>query len=301
MTESRTNNIRKFLKGAFKLGRNGSSPLIIATDDAEASGDTKKAVATIGIYSHVNSPSFERVTGDDSRVNVRNQGQVNMTRHIEAILRFPVPVPLSVSYPKTWGNQDFGLLQQFLNESYTLFNNASGVGGHLSALGQAGKAFGVTGEAAIKRKIQNVTGESAASGFLNANQTELLFQGTDFREISVSHTFSPSSERELEKNLQMINIIKKYSAPKLVEPYKLIYPKLFDLDFGVTNGEGTIENIFKTKPCACTNIAVDYTPDQLWNVFKNGHPVKFTMDLTFKEVELLTEDDFDETNPYNSH
>ena len=80
----------------------------------------------------------------------------------------------------------------------------------------------------------------------------------------------------------------------------MIYPKLFELNFGVARS-GTIENIFKTKLCACTNIQVDYTPDQLWNVFKSGHPVKFNMDLSFKEVELLTEDDFDIGNPYNSH
>ena len=300
MTESRTNNIRNFLKGRFRLGRE-DGPRIISTDDAETSGETKSAVATIGIYSHTNAPSFERANPNDTAINVRNQGTTNMTRHVEALLRFPVPVPLQVSYPKSWGEGDFGLMKQFLNESYALFNNSSGVLGTLGAVGDIASNGAKTGVAAILRKLQNVGGIDAQNGFLNTTQTELLFQGIDFREINVSHTFAPESEEELRKNLEMLTIIKKYSSPKFSGNYQMIYPKLFDLDFGVTNGVGTIENIFRTKPCACTNIQVDYTPDQLWNIFKNGHPVKFTMELSFKEVELLTEDDFDVDNPYNSH
>ena len=220
-----------------------------------------------------------------------------MSREIAAIVRFPTPVPLTISYPKNWGTQDLGLMKQFLNEAYSLYTDDDNMS--LSDLKKLGGSAVDTGSAAILRKVQNMSGAAASAGFLNVNQTELLFQGIDFRELNISHQFAPKSEQELAANLRIINVFKKFSSPK-ISNLRMTYPKLFELDFGVSKN-GKIENIFKTKLCACTNIQVDYTPDQLWNVFKGGHPVKFNMDLSFKEVELLTQDDFDIDNPYQSH
>lgn len=274
--------------------KNHKMPSGVETVDTVQEGQNT-GVVTAGVFSHTTQPSSQKV---NKQTTSNNLGDTVMSREIAAIVRFPTPVPLTVSYPKNWGTQDLGLMKQFLNEAYSLYvddDQFSGSDG--KALYNSAKS---KGEAAILRKIQNLSGASHSGGFLNFNQTELLFQGIDFRELNISHTFAPNNEAELMDNLKIINIFKKFSAPKIGGPYKLIYPKLFELEFGVTR-DGTIENIFKTKPCACVNIQVDYTPEQLWNVFKNGHPVKFQMDLSFKEIELLTEDDFDEENPFNSH
>lgn len=267
---------------------------IPVADSTQQSGDG--GIITGTVFSHTNQPSAQKT---NRKVGVNNVGgNINITREIAAVVRFPTPVPLSVSYPKNWGTQDFGLMQQFLSETISLWGDDDT--SSLQATKGTIDSAKSNATQAIKRKVANLSGKDAGAGFLNINQTELLFQGIDFREINLSHTFSPTSEAELTANLQIINIFKKFSAPKLAGPYRLIYPKLFELDFGVSKN-GNVKNIFKTKPCALTNITVDYTPDQIWNVFHNGHPVRFKMDLSFKEVELLLEDDFDENDPFNSH
>ncbi len=264
------------------------------TDSLNENENTGFMMASV--FSHTNSAITSTVVNRGETIS--NIGDTAMSREIAAIVRFPTPVPLTVSYPKNWGTQDLGLMKQFLNEAYSLYVDDDKF--NSSDAGKLYKSAIQTGEDAILRKVQNLSGASASGGFLNVNQTELLFQGIDFRELNISHSFAPTTEKELMENLKIVNIFKKYSAPKIAPGLKMIYPKLFELDFGIARA-GNIENIFKTKLCACTNIQVDYTPDQLWNVFKNGHPVKFNMDLSFKEVELLTEDDFDPDSPFTSH
>jgi len=277
---------------SFKL----TEPTVI---DTTAQSKDEGTITTT-IMSHSAGPSASPPRKDTARINNFGDGTLTMTREIAAIMRFPTPVPLSVSYPKNWANQEFGLMSQFLADSYGLISNVTGLGSAIDAGKGIGASIKNRSQEAIKRKVLNLSGQAAQGGFLHLNQTELLFQGVDFRELQISHTFAPNSEKELIDSLKIVNIFKKFSAPKKAGAFKLHYPKLFELEFGLNNG-GAAGNIFKVKPCACTNVTVDYTPEALWNVFKNGHPVLFKMDLTFKEVELLTDEDFDIGNPFNSH
>ena len=252
-----------------------------------------QAHVTTTISTHRTGPRAEPPTNSQTQVN--NLGGISQTRQIAAVLKFPTPVPLSINYPKNWGTQDFSLMTQFLAESYGIVMDGQGsFGSDAAAVFRSAKSK--AGEA-IRRKIQNMTGQTHSGGFLNMNQTELLFQGVDFREINLSHTFAPRSEQELIDSLKLITLYKKYSAPKKSGAYRLSYPALFELDFSLVDGG----SIFKTKPVACTNVSVNYTPNELWNTFNQGHPTMFTVDLSFKEVELLMQDDFDENDPFNSH
>ncbi len=268
-----------------------SEAVTTSPEVADTSTASSPAHVTTTVSTHKSGPSA--APPGQNRANVNNFGGMQQTREIAAIVRFPTPVPLTVSYPKTWGTQDFSLMTQFLAESYGIISDGY-QSGDATAIFNSAKSKAAL---AIKRKIQNMTGATHSAGFLNVNQTELLFQGIDFREINLSHTFAPNSEQELTEALKLIAIYKKYSAPKKAGEYRLQYPALFELDFSLKDGG----HIFKTKPVALTNITVNYTPQELWNTFKNGHPTMFTMECSFKEVELLTQDDFDENAPYDNH
>lgn len=296
-----TGNISTNRRTAVKPNKADEAPLVIEmTDSAQNNG-----FITTTISSHETGPSIS--PPNKKEINFTNNGgdgALTITRKVAAVVRFPTPVPLTVSYPKNWNTQDFGLMSQFLSQAYGLLSDGVD-SGEMGVLYKSAKDKAML---AVQRKIQNLSGAGAQGskdgagrgGFLNVNQTELLFQGIDFREINMSHTFAPNSEKELRDALKIVNTFKKYSAPKKGGAFRLIYPKLFELEFGMNNG-GKASQIFKTKPVACTNVTVDYTPDQLWNVFNNGHPVMFKVDFAFKEIELLTEEDFDIDDPFNSH
>lgn len=288
-----TGNISSNRQTAVKPNKADEAPLVVEMTDS----NQNNGFITTTISSHETGPSVSPPNKRETNVNNSGgDGGLTMTRKIAAVVRFPTPVPLTVSYPKNWNTQDFGLMSQFLSQAYGLLSDGVDTG-EMGTLYESAKDKAML---AVKRKIQNLSGEGARAGFLNMNQTELLFQGIDFREINMSHTFAPNSEKELRDALKIVNTFKKYSAPKKGGAFRLIYPKLFELEFGMNNG-GKASQIFKTKPVACTNVTVDYTPDQLWNVFRNGHPVMFKVDFAFKEIELLTEEDFDVDDPFNSH
>ena len=220
--------------------------------------------------------------------DVSNGGDVKVTRKIAGKAAFDSPAPLRVNYPKNWGASEFNLMKQFLN------NSANTIGSDDGFFSKGGDIMGDAVDKStesVKRAISNMSGEGAQAGFLNVNQTELLFQGIDFREIQISHVFAPDNEWQLNAAINMIHFFKLNSAPEWDGFGKMTYPMLFDIEFATLTG-GKNTSLFKLKPLALTNIEIDYTPDSIWSTFHSGHPVKFTMSLNFKEIELLTRDDF---------
>ena len=42
----------------------------------------------------------------------------------------------------------------------------------------------------------------------------------------------------------------------------------------------------RIKTCALTGVAVNYTPEGMWNAYEEGQPVAITLTLRFSELEL---------------
>lgn len=134
---------------------------------------------------------------------------------------------------------------------------------------------------------------------------EYLFQRVKRRSFTFSYKFYPKSQKEIEHVGKIIASLKYYAHPERKnQSWYLKTPAVFKIKHYVHDGkDGLHENLFlnRINNCILEDIRVDYTDvgvmstlkDQTQNAeygFKS--PVGIKLNLTFKELVLLTREDF---------
>ena len=120
---------------------------------------------------------------------------------------------------------------------------------------------------------------------------------------------SPINRLEAANVRMIIRAFKQWSAPKKSRKadraantdvgraggpsFFLGTPNIFRLRF-VTNGNRNILGVNKFKPCALTNVSLNYTPEGQWLAYENGMPIAVTMSLRFAELEPIYDTDYSE-------
>ena len=127
---------------------------------------------------------------------------------------------------------------------------------------------------------------------INPNM-ELLFNGPALREFRFQFKFTPRFKEEGEEVRKIIRTFKKHSAPKGSGTNFLKTPDIFQIRY---LGEGGTAHPFlnRFKLCALTNMSVNYTGDGTYATYNNGTPVSMTMDLNFKELTPVYDEDYNE-------
>jgi hypothetical protein len=128
---------------------------------------------------------------------------------------------------------------------------------------------------------------------LNPHQ-QVLFDGIDFRNYTLSFTFTPYSKDEAEQVTKIINTFKKHAAPRISEGGAgmfFIPPSTFTPKFIFNGKQNTKLN--KVTESVITNIDVNYTPNG-FSTHADGAPVQTTMTISFKELELITRQKIEE-------
>jgi len=121
----------------------------------------------------------------------------------------------------------------------------------------------------------------------------MLFKSPNFKEHTFSWTFTPSNPQETETIRAIIRQLKKQSLPgvtgTLFEGVNTLYtyPNIALIKF-MPNDYFT----FKIKPCAVAAVQVDYSGGGGPSFFKDGSPTVVNLTVSFKEIELWTQEDF---------
>ena len=68
-------------------------------------------------------------------------------------------------------------------------------------------------------------------------------------------------------------------------------PNIFRLRY-LTAGNKDILGVNKFKPCALTDINLNYTPEGMWMAYQGGQPVSVQMSLKFNELEPIYNTDY---------
>jgi hypothetical protein len=114
----------------------------------------------------------------------------------------------------------------------------------------------------------------------NADEAKILFG---------SFTRTPNQNQEVKpENMGIINLLKYYSAPKIVENTGgryFIPPAQFQLEF-YRGAKEFNSNLFKTKNCVLESINLDFGPNG-FATHRDGVPVEVRMQLTFQETVML--------------
>jgi hypothetical protein len=123
---------------------------------------------------------------------------------------------------------------------------------------------------------------------LNPNM-ELLFNGVTLRTFRFSFKMTPRDDKESEQIKYIMRSLKQNMAAKSGTTF-LTAPNIFELRY--RKGNTNHPFLHKFKPCALTDMAVNYTGENVYATYHDGTPVSMTMDLTFKELVPIYESDY---------
>ena len=142
---------------------------------------------------------------------------------------------------------------------------------------------------------------------------EMMFQGIGFRKFSFNFIMRPRNADEVGAVAGIIKAFRLYSRPSWVQGTLgqsfMKYPMEFHISF-LTMGKGKTTpaklggeiadleetysintNIPQFKPCVCTGVETNYTPQSIWAAYDGGVPIAVNLGLTFNETELVMAED----------
>jgi hypothetical protein len=217
----------------------------------------------------------------DANGNVRMGRQ---QKRLQKAIALHVPNNLSISYNAQWDAEDTAMFQmgavageeitKAFSQDGAKNNQASGVGAILTSLalskGPAGAAL------------------SAASGLAANPKKENLFKSVDFRTFTFNYKFFPRDAGEANNVMNIIKEFKVHMHPEYKDSnnFVFIYPSEFDIYY-YNNGSENL-NLHRHTSCVLTHMNVNYTPNGMLNTFDNGMPTQIDVEMTFKELSILT-------------
>ena len=150
-----------------------------------------------------------------------------------------------------------------------------------SLAAQATSVFG--GNVSLNQALARENGT-----FLNPNM-ELLFNGVTLRSFRFSFKMTPRDKTESDQIKYIIRSLKRNMAAKSGGTF-LNSPNIFELRYRQGNKDHPF--LHKFKPCALTDMAVNYTGENVYATYGDGTPISMTMDLTFKELVPIYDIDY---------
>ena len=222
--------------------------------------------------------------------------EATSTVRLLSAIELYVSAPPSSEYAAEWQNAEIGALAGTLasggigaNGADFNFKDILEDAGSLGQLGirsiiQAGSAvpreFGITGD--IGAGIE-ATSKKVANPY-----KEQLFKNMGFRSFGFSYKFNPRNSKELTSVMEIIQLFKYHMHPE-IDPSRLflIYPSEFNIEYRYKGKRN--EYIHKISTCALTNVRVTYGSSD-FTTFSgtNGAPSEINLDLTFSELETLS-------------
>jgi hypothetical protein len=131
-----------------------------------------------------------------------------------------------------------------------------------------------------------------SSGYALNPQVELIFKSVQNREFLFDFKFSPKNPQEAAAILEIIKAFRYYSAPEIPKQKStgryLVPPDEFDIEFMF--GDQPHPKLPKISSCVLQGIDVNYASAGQWTTFYDGMPVEISLQLRFKEVEIMHKD-----------
>ena len=166
-------------------------------------------------------------------------------------------------------------------------------GNNLKTLFNAKIATGVVGAFGGNVSVNQFLARQSGQIF-NPNM-ELLFNSPTLRNFRFSFKMTPRSPEEAEQCKLIIRTFKMNMAPKVTngrgeQSLFLNTPNVFELRY--KSGAANHPFLHRFKQCFLTDISVNYTGEGVYATYENREPVSMIMDLTFKELEPIYDQDY---------
>jgi hypothetical protein len=231
----------------------------------------------------------------------------NEEKRINGSVVLGIQPRISDSNSVRWNEQNMdvfsiGLAGASLN---TIEGGFTGTKESITQIGQAFQQEGSNVTGALKiyfaqaaAKTQNLLSR-LQGGILNPN-LELLFESPELRTFNYSFQLSPREPKEAQEIKKIIRFFKQGMAVQRSEAELFLKaPNVFEIKYLLSNGERDHPYLNKIKKCALVNCGVDYTPTGSYMTFAGAENsmVTYNLSLTFRELEPIYADDYD--NTYN--
>lgn len=163
-----------------------------------------------------------------------------------------------------------------------------GLGGGGTSMGGLAEVGGVVAE-----KTGNFGGGITdvllfSAGLALNPQVELLFKNIQNREFLFDYKFAPRNKKEADVIKEIIKKFRFFAAPEIPTNSNgryFIPPSEFDIEFMVGQSRNT--SLPRVSTCVLQGIDVNYGSAGQWTAFQDGMPVEISLQLRFKEVEIM--------------
>jgi len=154
---------------------------------------------------------------------------------------------------------------------------------------------GIFGAASLIPGFENAEAAyDKAKGQAVNPQQEMVFSRVNFREFEFPFEFAPKNAQEKDQMHKIINLFKFHMHPEYQGDTKGFFnvPSEFQITYMYRENINTY--IPRISRCVLANMNIDFAPEGVFSTFKadNGGaaPVMATMNLTFKETEIMTKE-----------
>jgi len=178
----------------------------------------------------------------------------------------------------------------FAGAADTLFDAAGMLATEAVKKFAVGAVEGFTGSEGVQQTFDKAFGQTL-NPFI-----EVTYNSVGMRQFDYTFKFAPTSAKETAEVQAIIKLFRFHMLPEMkgdIHRY-LTLPSTFDIHYmfqsSVTDTDAARENSFfnKIATCVCTNVDVNYTPDDGIQSFSDGAPTQINMTLGFKETEMMT-------------
>lgn len=226
----------------------------------------------------------------------------------------PIPQNVSDSISVTWGDNSINPFEAFVVGGVSGLIERGGRGidsdkakEFIESAKNISPEFRKAALAYFAAKATNIAGGNVSPQSLISRTTgqvlnsnlELIFQGINLRQFQFAFDFAPRSSNEAQEVKQIIRTFKREMSARSGGAGSgsnsnvglfITAPSLFQLTYKSGPSKHPFLNTF--KPCALTDVAVNYTASGTYATYADASPVHIQMGLTFKEIDPVYSEDY---------
>ena len=229
-----------------------------------------------------------------------NLAKTKDTRYKSIILFMPEDV--QAQYGANWGAAGFGMGQQAVARMIGMEDGPARAWGNTWEMVRAGlknSGYELTKDVMNLATGGNLTGNQLMGGvsgtIVNPN-VELMYEAPELRGFNLNFKMMARSKGEAQSIKLICQQLKKAMLPNWGGQTKLpgmnagsgsliTIPNIVKVAF--MKGNGLNKYVSQFKPCAITNVNVNYTPDGSYSTYEDGSPVATALTVQFKELKLV--------------
>jgi len=209
-------------------------------------------------------------------------------KRLQTAIALNVPNQLQIRYSSDYGTEDMSTFQAALGIPNAVARaRESG----MASLPETGSTAAAKAAALALKTPGAGSALSGITGLAPNPMKEQIFKGVDFRTFSMEYMFAPRNEAEAQNVLGIIKAFKYHMLPEYKKGssnFLFLYPSEFDITY--FNGGRENLNIHRHTSCVLTEMNVNYTPQGMFNTFRNGMPTQIGINMTFKELAIVTKE-----------